>query len=277
MTIQNKKHVLLIEDEEILLSLLKKKIEDAGFFVDTATDGVTGLKKAIEGKPDVVLLDMLLPKMNGFEVLEGLNKEHLLPQLPVIILSNSGQPIEVERAQELGIRDYLIKLNFDPEEVLAKVLNVLSGGNKNPSAPSQAPPQEGAMDGAKPDPLPGNKPPILIVEDDVLLSGLLARKLQQEGYAVFQAMNVPQAREIMAENKIQIVCLDIILPGIDGFTFLRELKASDKFAHIPVLILSNLGQREEIDNGLKLGAVDYIVKATMSPQEITDKIKLLVK
>lgn len=68
---------------------------------------------------------MLLPSLNGFSVLEKLAVEKLLPGLPVIIISNSGQPIEVERAKELGVRDYLIKVNFDPKELLTKINRVL--------------------------------------------------------------------------------------------------------------------------------------------------------
>jgi len=113
------KRILLIEDEEIIVSLLTRKLEAEGYFVEVARDGALGLQLIRKKKPDLVLLDMLLPKMNGFSVLEALHKEKILPELPVIIVSNSGQPIEVERALELGVRDYLIKINFDPEEVLA--------------------------------------------------------------------------------------------------------------------------------------------------------------
>lgn len=274
MAENQKKKIVIVEDEEILLNLLKKKLEGSGYEVMGATDGEMGLRIIEESHPDMVLLDMLLPKKNGFAVLEELHNKGLLPAIPLLIISNSGQPIEVERAKELGIRDYLIKLNFDPDEVLAKVNNILRGeamtkSSEAPVSPTSEVPKNKLEN-------PRGKPSILIVEDDTLLAGLLGRKLEQEGFRVFQAVNVPQAREVLEANSVGAICLDIILPGIDGFTYLRELKESEKFKKIPVLILSNLGQQEEIDAGLKMGAVDYIIKATMSPQEIADKLSALV-
>ena len=121
----NKKLIVLVEDEKIMVSLLTKKLEGAGFEVQVAGDGAAGLALVKEAQPDLVLLDMLLPTLNGFGPLEKLVEEKLLPGLPVIIISNSGQPIEIERARKLGVRDYLIKVNFDPQELLVKVNHIL--------------------------------------------------------------------------------------------------------------------------------------------------------
>ena len=117
--------IVLVEDEKIMVSLLTKKLEGAGFEVKVAGDGAAGLALVKEAQPDLVLLDMLLPTLNGFGLLEKLVEEKLLPGLPVIIISNSGQPIEIERARKLGVRDYLIKVNFDPQELLVKVNHIL--------------------------------------------------------------------------------------------------------------------------------------------------------
>lgn len=117
------KKVMLIEDEEVLSSLLKRKLEENGYEVTVAFDGEEGLDIMKKQKPDLVLLDIIMPKMGGFEVMEEMNKveELKLKNLPVVIVSNSGQPVEIEKAQELGIRDYLIKTQFDPQEVVDKV------------------------------------------------------------------------------------------------------------------------------------------------------------
>ena len=106
-----------------------------------------------------------------------------------------------------------------------------------------------------------------------MLVQLLERKLlQQQRYEVHKAFDVPQARVILAQYGADIVLLDIVLPGVDGFTFLNELKASPDWKEIPVIIMSNLGQQEEIKRGMENGAVDYIVKAHTNPQEIIEKI-----
>ena len=115
------KKVLLIEDEELILGLLEKKLKNKGYEVSVARDGEEGLKKMRERKPDLVLLDIVMPKKGGFEVMEEMKKDPALKKIPVIIVSNSGQPVELDRAKELGAKDWLIKTEFDPQEVIDKV------------------------------------------------------------------------------------------------------------------------------------------------------------
>lgn len=119
------KSILLIEDDDIVAELLKKQLIRAGYFVDIANNGKLGLSMIQKNKPDLVLLDMLLPGIDGFSILEELNKFGILPDLPVIIISNSGQQVEIERALKMGVRDYLVKVNFNPGEVLEKVKQIL--------------------------------------------------------------------------------------------------------------------------------------------------------
>lgn len=121
------KKIMLIEDEEILSGLLKRKLEENGYEVIVAFDGEEGMEIMKKQKPDMVLLDIVMPKMGGFEVMEKMNKMPglSLKEIPVIIVSNSGQPVEIEKAQDLGIRDYLIKTQFDPQEVVDKVKKIL--------------------------------------------------------------------------------------------------------------------------------------------------------
>jgi len=113
--------IIIIEDEEVLLGLLKKKLEQEGHQVAIARDGQEGLEKVKADKPDLILLDIVMPKMGGFEVMEELNADKNLKDIPVIIVSNSGQPVEIDRAKRLGVKDWLIKTDFDPQEVIVKV------------------------------------------------------------------------------------------------------------------------------------------------------------
>lgn len=115
------KKILLIEDEEIMIDLLQRKLSQEGYALKIAKDGEEGLAAMKKEKPDLVLLDIILPKKNGFEVLEEKQKDGAIKDIPVIIISNSGQPVEINRAKDLGVKDWLIKTEFDPEEVKAKV------------------------------------------------------------------------------------------------------------------------------------------------------------
>jgi CheY-like chemotaxis protein len=115
------KKILLIEDEEIMIELLQKKLINEGYDVSVARDGEEGLKKAREVRPDIVLSDIVMPKKGGFEVIEEIKKDPDLKNIPIIVISNSGQPVEIDRAQRLGACDWLIKTEFDPQEVIEKV------------------------------------------------------------------------------------------------------------------------------------------------------------
>jgi CheY-like chemotaxis protein len=117
------KKILLVEDEDIMIDLLQRKLSKEGYEVSVARDGEEGLKKMreMDPKPDLILLDIIMPKMGGFEVMEEMAKDEKLKNIPVIVISNSGQPVELDRAKKLGAKDWLIKTEFDPKEVLEKV------------------------------------------------------------------------------------------------------------------------------------------------------------
>lgn len=115
------KKILIIEDEEIMIDLLQRKLTAEGYELSVGRDGEEGLEKMKEVKPDLVLLDIIMPKMGGFEVMEEMQKDRELEKIPVIVISNSGQPVEIDKVQELGAKDWLIKTEFDPQEVIDKV------------------------------------------------------------------------------------------------------------------------------------------------------------
>jgi len=116
------KNILIVEDEELLLNLLKKKLEELNYKVFIAKDGITGFKAIQENKLDLILLDLVMPRMGGFELLEKMGEDETMKKIPVIIISNSGQPVEIEKAKKLGVSDWLIKTEFDPQEVVDKVI-----------------------------------------------------------------------------------------------------------------------------------------------------------
>ncbi len=114
---------------------------------------------------------------------------------------------------------------------------------------------------------------ILIVEDDSFLRELIVKKITKEGFEIKEAIDGPEALRKAKEERPDLILLDLILPGVDGFTVLSQFKQDAELKDIPVLILSNLGQKEEIKRGLDFGAVDYLVKANFTPSEIIEKIK----
>lgn len=118
---------------------------------------------------------------------------------------------------------------------------------------------------------------ILIIEDDKFLRELITQKLLKEDFEVSEAIDGEEGIKKIKEEKADLILLDLILPGIDGFEVLSRMKEDPALASIPVIILSNLGQKEDVERGLKLGAVDYLIKAHFTPGEIIEKIKTNLK
>ena len=117
---------------------------------------------------------------------------------------------------------------------------------------------------------------ILLIEDDKFLRELMTKKLVNMEYDVVSAVDGESGLAMIKETKPDAVLLDLILPGINGFEVLERAKKDPEIANIPVIILSNLGQKEDIERGLGLGAVDFMVKAHFTPQEIVEKLKSIL-
>lgn len=120
--------VLLVEDDSFLAGMYVTKLTLEGLDVELATDGKQALKFAKTMHPDIILLDIILPKMNGFDVLREIKKDAAMKNIPVILLTNLGQREDVQRGLRLGATDYLIKAHFLPDEVITKILGTLQRG-----------------------------------------------------------------------------------------------------------------------------------------------------
>jgi len=264
-----KKKILIIEDEQPLVDLLVEKLKKEDYEVDFAIDGEAGYNKIGEFKPNLILLDIVMPKMDGYEVLEKLNKEK--NKIPIIIISNSGQPVEIEKTKKLGAVGHLIKTEFNPIDVLNKVEEIFNGGENGSSKVKNIKPKEDENVeklGIK----------VLLVEDDSFLREICSKKLVKEGYSVYEAMDGEQAMNIVEEVEPDVVLLDIILPAIDGFQILSNIRNSKnkQVAKAPIIMLSNLGQDDDIKKAMDMGANDYLIKAHFTTDEIAKKIKKML-
>ncbi len=122
-----RKKILLVEDDSFLRDICLKKLNKEGFEVEAAVDGEEAISKVESFMPDIVLLDIILPSIDGFEVLKNIrsHKNKLVKDVPVIMLTNLGQEEDIAKALKLGASDYLIKAHFTTEEIVKKVKNKL--------------------------------------------------------------------------------------------------------------------------------------------------------
>ncbi len=128
------KTILLVEDDLFLSSLLKTRLEKEGLLVSlakTSDEALSALRQA-QGKPDLILMDIILPGKSGFEAMEMIAAEPAASKIPVMIISNLGQESDIARGKQLGAVDYLVKAQTPIDELVKKVLNFLSGGLSTP-------------------------------------------------------------------------------------------------------------------------------------------------
>ena len=117
--------VLLIEDDPPMVKMYSTKLNLEGFEVEVAYDGEEGLKKIVSWGPDLVVLDLMIPKIGGMELLEKLRSETKTKDIPVVILSNLSQEQDIQRAKELKVKDFLVKANYTPGQVVEKIRQAL--------------------------------------------------------------------------------------------------------------------------------------------------------
>lgn len=245
------KKILIIEDDTTLLELLKERLEKKGYDVIFEKNGRNGLFTAKHEMPDLTLLDIMLPEMDGISVLKEIRKDDATKSLPVIVISNSGQPVEIEEIKSLKVFDYLIKTEFNPDELMQKI-NIFFNEKDQ------------------------NKIKILIIEDDKFLKEILSKKFIKEGMNVIKAETAEVALEILKTEKPQIILLDLLLPGMHGFEFIKKLKKDSAISHIPIIVLSNFNEEKDIQTALSLGAKEFLVKAMSTPDEIVKKVKEII-
>jgi DNA-binding response OmpR family regulator len=119
-------------------------------------------------------------------------------------------------------------------------------------------------------------PKVLLVEDDEMLHGMYTQKFKNQGYDVVSAYNGADGVKLAESEHPDIILLDVIMPKMDGFVALKKIRKGETTAKIPVVLLTNLGQEEDVRKGRELGANDYFIKANHTPQEVVDKVKALL-
>lgn len=116
-----KKKIIIAEDDKFISEMYITKLSSEGFEVECAQDGQEAIEKIREIQPDIVLLDIFMPKLNGIEVLKKIRADKKIKDIPVIVLTNANEKDHISKAKEMGANDYLIKSSFTPDEVVSKI------------------------------------------------------------------------------------------------------------------------------------------------------------
>jgi CheY-like chemotaxis protein len=228
--------VLVIDDDPMVLQLLLNELQTEGFEVYTATDGITGLERARSIRPSAIVLDILLPSIDGWSVLSALKSDPAVVGIPVILLS-----VEEQRARglSLGAFEYLVK-PVEPERLVQVVRRAMAPGSGD----------------------------VLIVDDDADARHTVSRRLREEGFSTTEVKSGEEALLAMRTTVPSLIILDLVMPGLDGFAVLQRVR--ERGLTVPVIILTGKDltpvERATLQQGLvhiihKNGvSIDLVVK-----------------
>jgi signal transduction histidine kinase/CheY-like chemotaxis protein len=237
--------VLVIDDDPTVHDLMHRFLSKEGLQMIAATSGEEGLRLARELHPGVITLDVLMPGMDGWAVLTALKADPVLSEIPVIMLSIMD---EKNLGYALSAADYLTK-PIDWER-LAVVLERYHCAR---------PPC-----------------PVLIIEDDANMRDMLRRRLEKEGWKVIEAENGREALERMAESRPELILLDLMMPEMDGFQFLDEVRKHESLRSIPVIVVTAKELTPEDRQRLN-GSVEKILqKGAYGREELLREVRALV-
>ncbi len=235
--------ILVIDNDTEACENLHNCLSDAGYNVACAVDGQQGLVLADELLPDAIILDMALSNQNGGTVLQELKAMPAVSQIPIILLSMTEEP---SLAHQLWVTDYLLK-PIDHIRLLDTLESRLHVSTK---------------------------PKILVVEDDVNAREIMGRLLQQHDWTVVLAANGQQALDYIKNSIPQLIVLDLMMPGMDGFEFVEILRQTPDWRNIPIIIVTAKTLTAKDQQRLK-GVVRVYQKADFDRQELLDEVRTL--
>lgn len=250
----------MIEGEAAFGGRVVEALKKEGYIASLATDGTAGLKLIYDTLPHLILIDLVLPGMDGYQILEKKHAEPLLTKIPVFLLSTQGVPINMARVPQGSVKEYILDLHADTNEIIKRV-NGIFGYQIS---------RETTDDG-------NTKKKIVWVEDDKLIGTILAKKLIASGFDLFHAKNGTEAMRHLSEHVPDAIVLDLLMPGMSGFDILQKVKADPRLKNVPSMILSNLNKQSDIERAKVLGAQKFLVKAAASLDQIVEEVRGLCK
>ncbi len=262
-------NILIIEDNSIFRKMLAEKFKSAGYAVsflgsDTTLDKIKGCQ------PKLALINIATPKEVGLKIIEEMSQDRELSSVAVMAIAKTEGSVLIDHARKYGVKYMIDKAIFDPEQMLKNVSFLLTDRQEGGVAEREEEFQEMLEKNII---KTSDEGVVLLVEDDVFMRGLFTESLRDAGFEVCDAEDAIVAEKIFKEKTPDIVLLDLLLPGKSGFQFLSEMKSKKECAHIPVVVISNLGSKGDIDRALDLGAADFLVKANATIDEIIAKAK----
>jgi len=260
--------IIIVEDDPMISEIYQKKFTDSGFQVFLATSGEETLNIAKKEKIDLILLDLIMPRMNGFEIIENLRGGSYDPNIKIIVFSNLSSGEEREKALRLGADGFITKAEYTPSDLVKEVERLMHqyGEQKKNNLRE--------INGGKDSPATGKK--ILMIEDEEVFIEMFGEKLKQDGYAVSFARNGAWGIKEALEEKFDLFVIDMVMPAMNGEEMVTKLKMEEGTKNIPIIMLSASVEDETARRVEDLGTQAFFIKTKITPGDLSGKIEELL-
>jgi two-component system cell cycle response regulator len=260
--------ILVIEDNPASLELIVYLLNAYGHTPLIASDGEKGLEVALNEQPDLILCDVQLPKINGFEVCRRIKSEAHLRQVPIIAVTAYAMVGDREKLLTAGFNGYISK-PINPEGFMDQLKPFIEISQAGLSKNKSLSPEANVPRSVKSKP----RATILVVDNTPINLDLARETLEPFGYQVIRANGVLEALRLARENPPDLILSDVHMPQEDGYDFIKAVKADPQLSLIPfVFISSTLWGEQERQRGLRLGAARFILRP-INPQALIDEIE----
>ncbi len=250
--------ILSIDDSPTVLKLIEMIGQAAGYEVHVANDGRRGVEMAAEIHPDVILVDFIMPEMNGLQVCKALHDNPETRDIPIILVSSKGEAVGDKFVATLGVRHYCTK-PFKAEELLAKLSEIL--GEQGGTAPEVEPEPEAATNG---------QPVVLTIDDSPTILRLVEMILTNAGFTVRTAAGGAKGIELARQLHPDVVLVDFIMPEVNGFQVSKTLREGADTRDIPIVLVSSKGEAVGEQFVQTLGIHHYLTKPFQPDQLVTE-------
>ncbi len=251
--------ILLVEDNEMNRDLISRRLKRRGFEISVAVDGAEGVERATAETPDLIVMDMGLPVLDGYEATRMLKDAEATRRIPVIGLSAHAMSGDARRALDAGCDDYDTK-PVDWKRLLGKIDALLEKAQRAGS--------DAGSDGATPAPEPGAGDAaghLLVADDNTLHREMLGGRLTALGYTYDLAAGTAAALELLEAKSFDAILLDVTLPRVDGQPLLERIRSDRRWRAIPVLLLSTIDAVGSAIDSLGDGADDFVPQPFHQP------------
>lgn len=267
--------VLVIKDDGKFYERLKIELENSNYDVVVFDDGEEVSRIINDYNPQIIVLFAPQNKIGEYYLIK--EKADLIDKksIPIMIITNTERESEIEGVFHFGAINCILKGDFSAKEVVKNINEYFNSHNSDKNKPKNNMENKTISEIGEEKNKKGVR--VLLVEDDEFLRDICKRKLDLEGFNVSVAVDGNEALKKINDEDPQIVLLDVILPGMDGFEVLKNVKNNPLKSKIAIIMLTNLGQESDVEKGLRLGADEYIVKAHFTVSEIIQKIKSVMK